>query len=236
MTRFVLNTAARFIHRSMGREGQPLVVIDDVLQDPQTLVDHACALSFSPPPGGYYPGLNAELPLDYVTGLTTGLRPLLEQVFGLPAARPVDLSGYFGLATQAAEALQPVQTLPHHDSTDPRQLAIVHYLARGAQGGTGFYRQNATGFESVDSARQPAYAAACAEQLAHRDAPALHVGPQTPGYTQIDASEALFNRLIVYRTTSLHSGLLEASSLTNDPATGRLTANVFVRLSSRAHV
>ncbi len=231
MNPFAVNKQARFSRRAMGKEGQPLVIIDEALETPQALVELARQSPFSEPPGGFYPGLNAPLPSDYVVSLAEALRPLLAQAFGLSANAPVDLSGYFGLATRPAEVLAPVQKLPHHDSTNPMQLAVIHYLAAGRQGGTGFYRQDVTGFESVDGGRQPAYTAECARQI--EDVPNLtrHVGPHTPGYTLIDFADAVFNRLIVYRTTSLHSGLLETSNLSDNPATGRLTANLFIRPS-----
>jgi len=38
----------------------------------------------------------------------------------------------------------------------------------------------------------------------------------------------VFNRLIVYRTHMLHSGLLNRAPLSADPAKGRLTANGFI--------
>ncbi len=231
MMPFAVNTSARFTRRLMGSENQPLVVIDDALAVPQNLVDLACRTPFSPPPGGFYPGLNAPLPRDYVTGLTAAVRPLMEQAFGMAASHRVELSGYFGLATEAPDTLAPIQMLPHHDSTNPCQLALVHYLPAGLQGGTGFYRQDETGFESIDGSRQPAYSAVCARQTADAGDLNRHVGPHTPGYTLIDSVDAVFNRLILYRTTSLHSGLLETSRLTQDPTTGRLTANIFIRPS-----
>ena len=53
-------------------------------------------------------------------------------------------------------------------------------------------------------------------------------GPSTPNYAMIDSVEARFNRLIVYRSASLHCGLFEGAHLSDDPRTGRLTANTFV--------
>ncbi len=231
MNPFAVNKQARFSQRGMGKEGHPLVIIDAALQTPQALVELALQSPFSEPPGGFYPGLNAPLPRDYVVSLAEALRPLLAQAFGLSANAPVDLSGYFGLATRPAEVLTPVQMLPHHDSTNPMQLAVIHYLAAGPQGGTGFYRQDATGFESVDGGRQPAYTAECARQIGDTPGVTRHICPHTAGYTLIDSADAVFNRLLVYRTTSLHSGLLETSTLTDNPATGRLTANIFIRPS-----
>ncbi len=43
-----------------------------------------------------------------------------------------------------------------------------------------------------------------------------------------------FNRLVVYRSHVLHSGLLGESRLSEDPAVGRLTANSFLEVARKA--
>ena len=232
MDDLALNTRARFDLRRMGQEGQPLAIIDHALLTPQAMVETACSASFEDPPGGYYPGLNAALPEAYVVRLTTALRPLLEQAFGLSARQPVQTSGYFALATCDPEALAPIQKIPHHDSTDPHQLAILHFLCSGPQGGTAFYRHLATGFESIDATKVATYRESYRAELEQKaEALTRHVGAETPDYQLIDQAEAAFNRILIYRSTSLHSGLLEDSTLSGDPRTGRLTANVFIRLA-----
>ena len=230
MTTPQLNSAARIEVRHFGAENQPLVVIDDALADPQTLVGAALKTTFSAPPGGFYPGLNAPMQREYVSRLVAKLRPILAANFGLPDEAVLDLSGYFGLATQAASVLKPVQKIPHIDSTNPFQIALLHYVVSGQQGGTGFYRQDETGFESIDAQRHATYTESYRLQLAEGGQfLTRHVGAHTPGYTLIASVEAAFNRMILYRSNCLHSGLLETSVLSNDPTTGRLTANVFVR-------
>jgi hypothetical protein len=49
-----------------------------------------------------------------------------------------------------------------------------------------------------------------------------------PNYEQIEMIEAVFNRLIVYRATSLHAGILGTTRLGRNPEDGRLTANSFI--------
>jgi len=39
---------------------------------------------------------------------------------------------------------------------------------------------------------------------------------------------------VVYRTTSLHSGMMNGAELHADPATGRLTANTFIEATPPA--
>ena len=75
-----------------------------------------------------------------------------------------------------------------------------------------------------------AYAAALAED--ERD-----FGPPPPGYPlgdsaafeQIGAVEARPDRLALYRGRQLHSGIIpDPAALSDDPATGRLTVNMFL--------
>lgn len=212
--------------RRIGAEQQPLLVVDDVLADPWAMIDAARAADFYRPPHTHYPGLNANLPEAYYRTVVTALRGPIEAAFGLKASAALKFFGFFALATTPAERASPVQRLPHLDGPDPRRLAMVHYVCQGAFGGTGFFRHQATGFESVDASRQEAYAAALQAELARERA--SFAGADTPGYDLIDQAEPVFNRLIVYRGNVLHAGLLGRGGGSADPATGRLTANGFI--------
>ncbi|MEI9902982.1 MAG: DUF6445 family protein [Asticcacaulis sp.] len=226
-----LNPAARIDLRQIGRERQPLLVIDDVLSDPDALVDMAKAADWQKPRHTQYPGLNAPLPAAYSHAVIRALRPLLQRGFGIPAHRQLNFFGFFALATQSPNQLQPIQKIPHRDSPDPFRIAMVHYLCRGQTGGTAFFRHQATGFESVDFERRETYDRTAAGELAlGGDRLTRHVTAETPNYEQVDFAAMAFNRLVVYRSHVLHSGLLDESVLSEDPATGRLTANSFLEV------
>jgi hypothetical protein len=50
-----------------------------------------------------------------------------------------------------------------------------------------------------------------------------------PGYTETAHFAARFNRLLVYRSCSLHSGIIPSDTrLSADPRVGRLTVNLFL--------
>ena len=49
---------------TIGRENAPLVVIDNVVADPEELVNDAVSKKYAPPQS-YYPGLRAKAPLSY---------------------------------------------------------------------------------------------------------------------------------------------------------------------------
>lgn len=228
-----LNPAARVDLRQVGAEQNPLLVVDEVLLNPEDLIAVAGHSTFSQPQHTRYPGLNAPAPLDYTQGLIAQLRPILHRAFGIPARDPVQFFSFFGLATEAPEALDPIQKVPHHDSPDPFRIAMVHYLchpsADGSVGGTAFFRHRATGFEGVDARRRPDYVASARAELdAIGHGLTRHVSGDTPNYEMIDFCPLAFNRLVVYRSHVLHSGLLEGAALSPDPRIGRLTINSFV--------
>jgi hypothetical protein len=212
--------------RKVGVEQQPLLIVDDVLADPWAMVDAARAAEFYRPPHTNYPGLNANLPEAYYRTVVTALRGPIEAAFGVSSSAVLKFFGFFALATTQASAATPVQTIPHLDAPDPSRLAMVHYVCQGDFGGTGFFRHDATGFESVDASRTHAYAAAVEAELAQDRR--TFAGAETPGYALIDQVEPAFNRLILYRGHVLHAGLLGQGGGAADPATGRLTANGFI--------
>ncbi|MEI9903798.1 MAG: DUF6445 family protein [Asticcacaulis sp.] len=134
-----LNPHARIELRHTGRERNPLLIIDDALADPDTLIAAAVAAPWSKPHHTQYPGVNAPLPAAYSQAIIRALRPMLQRGFGLPAHLPLNFFGFFALATQSPDQLQPIQKIPHHDSPDPFRIAMVHYLCRDQAGGTGFF-------------------------------------------------------------------------------------------------
>ena len=218
--------------RQIGDERQPLLVVDNVLQDPDAMIDAARAAGFYTPEHTHYPGLNAPLPESYYRTVITALRGPIEAAFGLSQAAYLTYFGFFALATTGVADAEPIQKIPHHDAPDPGRLAMVHYLCRGDFGGTGFFRHKATGFETIDASRHAAYVAAAQAELDAGE-PAAFPGGEMANYEQIGEADMVFNRLILYRSHVLHAALLDAEPGSADPARGRLTANGFIEAVSR---
>jgi len=228
-----LNPDARISVRRLGAEGQPLIVVDGVLLHPEEMLAFAGTQGrfADPPAGSYYPGRNGVLPANYGRILCNALRPFLERVFGLAPGMALSHEGFFGLACAPAESLQPIQTIPHFDAANPHRIAGVHYLCHPPYGGTAFYRHTATGYESIHGLRVEPYRRAVYAELEGDGADGAqrgHVGGDVAGYSCIETVEVVFNRLILYRATSLHAGLLAAAPLGGTPEDGRLTANSFI--------
>jgi hypothetical protein len=220
----------------IGDEATPLLIIDDLVTDPEWLIataEQGCA--FQADPANFYPGIRKPAPQLYQQALKTALLPLLQNVFQQPQAATLQLMlSAYSLSTTPPAQLRPIQMLPHIDATSTQQLAMVHYLCGPEHGGTAFYRHRQTGFERITAARLAGYSTLL---KAEAQAAQLH---QHPGYihgdtelfSQIFAIEAKPNRAIIYPGNLLHSGEIRPENgLSAEPRQGRLTISSFLQLS-----
>ena len=214
----------------VGQEQSPIIRIDKVLRDPAALVRYAeQEAKFEAVAGNLYPGVRAAMPLDYVEGAVRTLDPLIRQSYDVGAAKLANAECFFSIVTTPPEALLPFQKIPHIDTSDPLHFAVVHFLCKGPFGGTGFYRQAATGFEEITPAREPLWASARDEALMHLPDDAGYIDQRSSDYQQIAGVDAMFDRLILYPSNLLHSGVIpNHMPLSADPRIGRLTANFFI--------
>lgn len=215
----------------VGAEGEAILILDGVMERPEALVAYAALeADFSADGAGHrlYPGIGAPAPQSYVDAVTSALDRPLRQVFGLDGLRQSAVQSRLSLVTRRPEQLEPLQRVPHVDTANPFQFAILHYLCDERFGGTAFFRHRATGFEAITPDRVERFAAArTAEMAALGDSG--YIAGDTPLYEQVGAVSARFDRLVVYRSCLLHSGLVgDPSLLSEDPRTGRLTANIFL--------
>ena len=222
--------------RRIGAEGAPLLVIDQAVADPDRLVRKAARGHFTPQ-GAMFPGLRIRAPLSYEVFLERLLRPLLEPHFGMPArSRLAFPMCHYSLVTTAPERLDPLQRVPHVDSVQSNGLATVHYLFRGDWGGTAFYRHRGTGFEVVDDSRGEAYFARLQDEVAREDATGPgYINGDSPLFERVDSVDGVYNRLVLYRRNSLHSGNIDSARVPPaDALAGRLSINSFIDVFERA--
>ena len=210
--------------------GHSVVVIDDMLLDPDALVAWAREQAFGPPRGFPYPGV--------VSGTPQWLSDRFADHFALhartrlQARRTLAHDARLSMVTTPPAQLDPRQWQCHRDrvSMDSATLfvASVLYLFRDpALGGTSFYvpRQSPSATDRIQYDSQTLSAA----QFSAR------YGLQ-PGY--MDGSNAYFdcvarvpaawNRMILYDAGFFHSGDIgRPDLLTTNPASARLTLNCF---------
>mgnify|MGYP005854879719 CR=1 FL=1 len=212
----------------LGREGEPLVIIDNFTGQPERLRAMGLAAQYHPA-GVDYPGLRALADPSYLSLRRDLMLQIMARVFGLVRGVQCEIAA-FSLVTLPPEQLSARQRIPHHDHSDAGRVAIMHYLDGPQSGGTAFYRHRRTGFEAITPAREATYAAALAEDE-------REFGPHPPGYPcgdsaafeQIGSVEAKVDRMALYRGRQLHSGIIpDPTVLSGDPSTGRLTINIFL--------
>ena len=133
-----LHPDIRFRELRFGHEQAPLMVIDNVVDDPDALVEAAGELQFQKVPRAY-PGIRAAAPAAYRQLLTEALSDRLISFFQLKARRLSLSLCHFSLVTLRPDELAPIQRLPHVDTVHDDGLATVHYLFRADLGGTAFY-------------------------------------------------------------------------------------------------
>jgi hypothetical protein len=140
---FGLNPTAAVALHHVGEEAEPVLVIDGLMRTPAAMVEFAAReADFDAAAAGenFYPGVQAPAPLEYVSLLGRTLTPLIQKAFGLPRARPANASCKLSLVTLPPEALNLAQRLPHIDTVDPLQFAVLHFFCEPRFGGTAFYR------------------------------------------------------------------------------------------------
>src|SRR5690606_30978328 len=155
----------------IGTEGAPLLVVDQLVADPERLVRKATRMDFSRQ-GEFFPGIRARAPASYEVFLERLVQPLLVDVFGLQPGRLRFPTCHYSLITQAPEKLVFLQRIPHIDSASALGLPAMHYLFRGTWCGTGFYRHRASGVECAEAGGHDAY---------YRQLQLESEGPDAPG-------------------------------------------------------
>lgn len=224
-----LHPQIRIEKLTLGREGATLVVIDNFVAEPDRLVKKATTAQFTSG-GRYYPGIRVKAPPSYEHFLATHLPSLVGQYFGLSSPSLSLSMCHYSLVTTPPAELTLLQRLPHVDSLAPGGLATIHYLFKEKHGGTAFYRHRATGYEYLDQVRGPVYSRALDAECAGPDRPVSeYINGDTALFEEIARADGVFNRMLVYRRNSLHSGSIDRAFVPDpSPLTGRLSINSFV--------
>lgn len=230
MNRQLINENLVISVQQLGVSKEPLLIIDNFLNEPDALLAFAAGSNewADVPPGGY-PGLRAGLPAEYVRQTLRRVDPIIrDRIFDTPQKLDT-FECSFSMVTRKPTELHPMQKIPHIDIASANRVAVLHYLCGPQFGGTAFYRQDDTALEQIAPANRSAYLTARKSGLDNLATDTGFPDAQTQGYTQTGRVDAHFNRLVIYRSFTLHSGIIDAPDLlTTDPRKGRLTANFFV--------
>lgn len=212
-----------------GLEQEPVVIIDDFCSDPQALINYTIDQAFEKR-GPFYPGIRMAGDVNYLAERMSMLTEILKNVFGVrDGARVVECN--YSLVTTRPDDLMPIQCLPHFDGLDMGRFALLHYLSDVDKGGTAFYRHNSTGFETVTADRFETYKGQLEAEAANfGPPPKRYFNTSSPQFEQIFNVPAKLNRLIIYRSITLHSGCIpDEFDFNKNPTLGRLTLNTFLQ-------
>ena len=239
MLSFKLNENASVDIVYVGNEVIPVIVIDNFCDDYDALIqfavngaDSGSGSGFSADVRDFYPGMRKPLPESYTQNICQHYLSLIKRVFQLEHASGAEaILSALSIAVTPPGKLRPIQTLPHFDSPQPNQLAIVHYLCDKRHGGTSFYRHRETGFETINSQRLARYGALLKQQAIdsqlHKNL--SYIDGDNPLFERVYRVEAKMNRVIIYPSNALHSGDIQPQlGLSADPHTGRLTTSSFI--------
>ncbi|HEY6641877.1 DUF6445 family protein [Povalibacter sp.] len=217
----------------IGNGRAPVLVIDNARPDAQALIEVAAARTDYSVRSLYYPGVRSSAPPEYAHSTVTRLRDLIRTTFDL-AGELVITDSTFSLVVTPPDKLLPFQRVPHFDSADQNRIAVLHYLCD--LGGTSFYRHRSTGTEIVTADMQERYMRSVnAEVRTVGMPPAQYVDGDTPLFERIARYDAVFNRMLVYRGSMLHSVNVARGFVPDaNPRTGRLSINTFLAAKMQA--
>lgn len=222
----------------VGDEKSPIIIIDNFVNEPNALIESAIEsvsenYGFQSQASDFYPGVRKPAPASY-QALLNKLGNLLSAK--LPSAsivRADSIMSAYSIATTPVKSLRPIQMIPHFDSPEPKQYALVHYLCDEHHGGTSFYKHKATGFERITQDRLANYGQTIKHEAIKTK---LHTAPQyingdSELFTKIHSIDAAMNRAIIYPSNLLHSGNIQAQlGLKPSPTKGRLTISSFINI------
>lgn len=218
-----------------GNELEPIIIVDNLLRCPEALLQFAeSGYPFQKDVKDFYPGIRKALAPAYAENI---YRHLMETLWTYFSSKPTVnlklLSSVLSLTTTAPKDLRPIQSVPHFDSFLAHNIAGVHYLCAAQFGGTSFYRHNSTGFETMDAQRIQQYAPKLKREVMQASTDSFeYINGDTGIFTRTASIEAKFNRAIFYRSNILHSGNIQSESgLSENPRTGRLTANTLISIN-----
>lgn len=220
--------------RRIGTEQNPVVIVDEFSGRLGEILQLAEALAPYPALNdNYYPGLRRligqadEAATAYAEQTCRDAGPFIGGAFDVDDFTLVEAS--FSIVTTPPSQLSPPQRAPHFDSPDPKYYALLHYLRVPPGSGTAFYRQRSTGIERVTDGNIARFVTTAEREAALLPADSGYISGSDRFFERIEAIEAVPDRLLIYQGSLLHSGIIPAGmSFSDDPRTGRLTANLFV--------
>jgi hypothetical protein len=217
----------------VGNEQQELVRVDNYMQGADALLEDAISRNNFAVADSFYPGLRMDITDAYIIQLVRNLQHVIQDFFKLDLRKIKKAVSKYSIVTFSPENLKLMQRIPHFDAPTRNSLAVIHYLSDAPNSGTSLYRHRKTGFEYIDQLRIENYTQNLQQQF---DDPSKHpsgyIHESNETYEEIASHNAVYNRLLMYRGSSLHSGIIKPDyNFDPSPETGRLTVTSFIEFS-----
>ena len=228
-----LGGGARGSTGTAGAEKAPYLVVDGFLDSPQLMIDSLTDSQKFSADATYYPGIRQRASREYSRFLVGALQKKLLSHFDVDISRIRSVESYFSIITREPDKLDFMQVIPHFDFPLKRGLASILYLCDSSKGGTSLYRHKRTGFERIDQERFSLYKDTLEKEF-NSSSEALdgYINETNNFFEKIHSFDAKFNRLVMYRGSSLHSGDISADyDFDPSPRTGRLTLTSFIHVN-----
>lgn len=216
-----------------GKENQPLLKVDSYMQDPKILIDYAINKNTFVSADNFYPGIRMPVPLSYLKALVYNLGPSIEATFGVNLRKIKNATASFSIITTSIDKLGFFHTIPHFDGLGENKLALLHYLCEMPDTGTCFYHHKELGYDFIDDERADRYEEYIKHQFRNKsNVYDSYIYEDSDEFQKIASFECVFNRLLIYKASSLHSGHITPDyNFDSNPRTGRLTIASFIEFN-----
>ena len=211
-----------------GNESQPILKADNFMLGAEQLKAHAVAGNQFGVADSFYPGVRMAISPIYTKALLHHFQLEIEKIFKLKLSSVKKAISRYSIVTFPPSTLKTFQQIPHFDAATKKSLAVLHYLCDDENSGTAFYRHRESGFEFIDQARREPYLSCISRQFPE-DSNQGYIVDTTEEFEKVCGFSAVFNRLLLYRASSLHSGIIGPDyNFDPSPSTGRLTITSFI--------
>lgn len=223
--------------RLVGLEKTPVIILDQVLTSLEPAIEYAVSQAkFKSEQQTFYPGMRATIDQAYQDLIVPFIHTIIAEHFSVPQPNNIALdAGYYSLICRAESMLQPEQCIPHFDAKIPNYFAVTHYLNQGDFSGTAFYRHRQTATETVTEQNVRPYFDALNQYVTSQGMlQQRYFSESNEVFELIEHVPYQANRMLIYPGALLHSAFIDdvGKNVIIDPKKGRLTANLFVELTS----
>ena len=226
-----LNRLAQTKIYNVGAEKSQVLAVDNVFDEIELLNNHARNFAkFEHRKANLYPGVQAQMFGEFGQVFLNYAQSLIEIHYpDLATLKCNPLAAFYSFVSSPAKQLSFRQTIPHYDHNSANSFAVMLYMAPGQFGGTGFFKQDGTLFETISSNRETEFLQSLKINRKKDTSDFQYCTGTGSGFTLIDSVNYQQNRMLIYPGNLLHSGLIHESRDVHDNVMhARLTANIFI--------